>query len=208
VVIVYPEEDLMAAALSALITLVAHAVLYTRKHNENSDTAMDPVDAFDPKVHDDEFLAQTGSFCFYWDDNRLVECKLYAVHEIALPSWLPLAEYIRDSIGWKYTWGADIDPCWPEAWQRGLYPMSTTEKSAAARLLRTHIHNRFRSSDRRSLAKQLVEWLETPADDRRYDNPFSRKQWGCLVNRDNQRTGDSIYGRRGGCFGAPRLEVS
>jgi hypothetical protein len=198
------EEDTMADALPILITLIAHAVLFTRKFNENSDTPMDPVGPFDPKVHDEGFLAETGSFCFYWDDNRLVECNLYAVNEVFLPPWLSVEEWISNAIAWKYTWAAGIDPRWPEAWQRGVQTFSTAEKSAAARLLTTHIHNRFRSAFRKNLAKHLVEWLETEPEDRRYQSPFSHKQWGCLVSRDDARTGESIYSRRGGCFGAPQ----
>ena len=161
------------------MNMVSHSVLFSRANNENSNTPMYPVRAFVAGV-DEPLLLVEGQFCFYWDDDRLVTCKVYAMETITLPSWLPLDEYLQNLISWKYAWGSGVDVEWPETWQRGIAKISSTaDRIAVVKLLAT---KKFRSEFRKSLRDRLVEWLETPSEKRAYPSPFSARQWETLVN--------------------------
>ena len=177
-------------------TLVAVAVLFTRRNNEQIGTPMDPVCAYSASEHA-ALLTETGSFCYSSDDFRLVEGDLYSVSDVRLPAWLTVDEWVASAVDWKYTWGAGVDPTWPEAWQRGLKTLNPAQTSAASRLLVTLVADRFRSDFRRSVANQIVTWLETPEKGRRYDSPLSRRQWECVTNRDDHTVDRRLYSRRG-----------
>ena len=166
-------------------------ILYTRKHNENATTAMDPMAPWSGQVD----LEATGTFCASFDWDMLVPAKLYEVREITLPSWMSAEEYTTGWIEWKYVWGAGVDMSWPEAWQRGLAGLSFADRAAACKLLRT---KKFRSSFRKSLRDQIVSWLETPADQRRYESPLSARQWAAisLPTWQTQREQEAIYRAR------------
>lgn len=59
----------------------------------------------------------------------------------------------------------------------------------AAKLLKT---KKFRSEFRLSLRDQLVAWLELAPADRKYDSPFSPRQWGCLITSFLARKADAM----------------
>ncbi len=171
-----------------------HQIVFTRKNNECSMSAMDPhcpLDEFDGD------LEATGSFIWYHDDWRHVSAPLYSVSQVELPGWLSPREWIRDSIKWKYTWSFGVDNTWPEAWQRELKGFSSAQRLAAVKLLKT---KKFRSDFRASLCDRLKAWLETPTDDREYADPFSVRQWACLINRyvarEAEQLSTSIYRAR------------
>lgn len=156
--------------------LVTHKILF-KQLGENATSPRDAASVWTGQVDLDE----TTLCCASYDDNRLVPKKRYSVEEVLLPEWLSPEEWLHNSTSWKWLWGLGADPCWSEAWQRGLVAAgSTAHRLAAIKLLRT---KKFRSDFRRSLCDRLVEWLDTPADERRYDSPFSYRQWECLVNR-------------------------
>lgn len=134
-------------------------------------------------------LTEQKTCCLYHDDDRPVNVDYYAVGEVELPEWLSAEEWLRDTTKWKYVWGFDVPKTWPEAWQRGVAGFGQADKLACVKLLNT---KSFRSDFRRSLRDRLVEWLETPAGERRYDSPFSDRQWDCLVNRYVKREAEQI----------------
>lgn len=168
---------------NATATLATHQVLYSRASNENLTTPMYPTKAY---VEGSVDLDATDSFCLHSDDNRLVEGKLFEVREVALPSFLSVAEWVNSMVAWKWAWGCGVDPTWCEAWQRALAfeIKGTAERVACAKLLGT---KKFRSDFRRSLRDQLVTWIETPAEERQYGSLFSARQWDCLINRYVER---------------------
>jgi hypothetical protein len=185
------------------MTMTTHKVLF-QKFGENSGTAPDPVR---PYVEGCVDLTKKTTCCLSFDDDRPVEVNLYEVHDVTIPSWMTVEEWISDSIQWKYTWGAGVDPTWPEAWQRGLHRFGTVEaRLAAVKLLKT---KKFRSDFRKSLHDQLVAWLETPADQRQHRSPFSGRQWEVLLDtythREAKRLEENLYrsNRYAPCLGAP-----
>jgi len=166
-----------------------HEILFA-KLGENSTTAPDPIAVWKGQVD----LETTETYCLSSDDDRLVSCKKYSVGEVSLPDWLPPEEWVGNTTAWKYTWGMGVDKSWPEAWQRGLAPLSAEAKLACVKLLKVKT---FRSQFRAALCTQLKTWLETPASERKHNSPFSTRQWECLMDRythvEAKRTSESLY---------------
>jgi hypothetical protein len=166
-----------------------------KKYGENSTTAASPVRPF-VEGQDEKLLEVTGTFCLNSGDDRLVTCKVYETAEITLPDWLDPTEWANNTTSWKWAWGCGVDQTWPEHWQRTLAKgnFSTAEKLALVKLLKT---KNFRSDFRRSLAEQVKAWLDTPADDRKYNRPLSPRQMDALVDRytalDAKRLDSSLY---------------
>ena len=153
-----------------------HLILFEHR-GENSCTPRTPVAVW----HGQANLEERKIACLSWDDDRLVDVARWEVREICIPDWLNPEEWVLDHVAWRWLWGFGADPDWPEAWQRGLRQIDrSTDRLACIRLLKTRA---FRSGFRRSLRDQLVRWLETPASERQYDNPFSRRQWESMVDR-------------------------
>lgn len=191
-------------------TTPAPAFVTTRvlfqKTGENVTTAPDPIRAFVDGV-DDDLLAIKESYCVSFDNDMLVKANKYEVHEVTLPSWLSVESWISNLTDWKYTWGSGVDPTWSEAWQRGFRTMDVAERMAASTLLRT---KNFRSPFRKSLRDQIVAWLETPGDDRKYRSPLSRNQWDALIGAHGaiaaKRLSEGLYRNRGINFGVPNAD--
>ena len=158
-----------------MVGVAVFLVLFCRR-GENSTTSPDPVGEWTGQVS----LDATGSYCLSSDDDRLVTCQKYSVRRVELPAWLSPREWAGNCVEWKYTWGAGVDPSWPEAWQRGLATLEFDCRYWAAKLLKT---KKFRSEFRASLRNQIVAWLETPAVERKYGSPLSWRQWEALSGR-------------------------
>lgn len=188
-------------ALSQVImALTTRKVLYSTKLNENSTTPSDPVgDYVEGKVD----LTEQHACCYASDDDRHVTVNAYEVHEIQLPEWLSTSEWVADRITWKWVWGCGVDPSWPESWQRGLVAFSNEQRIAYSKLLRT---KKFRSDFRAKMRDQLVTWLETPAADRKFAQPFSYRQDQCVISSydviEAKRTDSRLYYDRN-YLGAP-----
>lgn len=77
--------------------------------------------------------------------------------------------------------GSGAYPDWPGHWQRWLLTLKghQSRRLAVIQLLRGEPKTELR----RSLKRQLIEWLHTPPEGRRFETPFSPKQWGALTNR-------------------------
>ena len=173
---------------------ITYTVLYDGGNNENSNSAKSPVAEWTGQVD----LEATVTQCLYWDDDRLVTVKRYALKQVTLPAWLPLNEWIRTYITWSYVWGFGADPVWPEAWQRGLGTMGEVERLAVIGLLKT---KNFRNPFRKSLRDQIVAWFETPGDERKFGSPLSRNQWNALIR---QRTVWEARQRSAGLYSSHR----
>ena len=168
-----------------------HSIVFSRKSNENSDSAPDPVFEVGSREVD---MAETMTCCLNYDDNRLVRVNVYEVHEVSLPDFLSVAEWVRNTTAWKFAWQMGVNPEWPEAWQRGLLELESFEQFVCAKLLAT---KNFRSSFRKSCRDQLVAWLETPVEERRYESPLSSRQMESLTGPQDSRIvegrSDSAY---------------
>lgn len=170
-----------------------HRILFTREGNENSTTAMYVKAVYTEGMVD---LEATGSFCWSFDDNRLVTDKLYEVRNVTLPDWLPAEEWVRNNIEWKYTFALGVDERTNPAFARFL---AYSNLGAASKLALVKLWNTksFRSEFRKSLRAQLEAFINTPADERKYPQPFSSKQWQSLVTVHDQiearRIGERTY---------------
>jgi hypothetical protein len=187
---------------SAASTLTTIRVLF-QKTGENVTTAADPIRAFVDGA-DDHLLSIKESYCMSYDNDMLVTANKYEVHEVTLPSWLSVQSWADNVTAWKYLWGAGVDPTWCEAWQRGLRGLDMAECMAAATLLKT---KNFRSEFRKSLRDQIVAWLETPAEERKYRSPLSARQWEALIGDRGaiaaKRRSEGLYRNRSLNCGAP-----
>jgi hypothetical protein len=123
-------------------------------------------------------LTEQKSCILSHDDWRLCSVNRWEVHDVSLPDWLSPEEWISRSVEYKYVWGLGASPDWPESWHRGLLVLNTTERYAAIKLLATKT---FRSAFRKSLRDQIVAWLETPPESRKYASPLSEKQWDAAL---------------------------
>jgi hypothetical protein len=185
----------MSIIAPAAVALVSHRVLFV-KDGENWTTPASPIRAYSDA--DEALLSVKDTFCVSFDNDMLVQGNKYEVHEVVLPAFLSVKEWLSAATEWKYTWGAGVDPTWPEAWQRGISALGSFEdKLACAKLLTT---KSFRSEFRKSIRDQLVAWLETPAESRKYKNPFSPRQWDKLVNvyvaREANAISEGLYRNR------------
>ncbi len=139
-------------------------------------------------------LAETRAYCINWDNDGLVEGLVHAVGTITLPAWLTIDEYLCDSTTWTFGWAQGIDRQWPGAWQRGLARLSPVEQRVGAALLRARA---FRSGFRASALAQLVAWLESPVEGRRFASPWSPRQLDCLgagrERREAERVSSGLY---------------
>jgi hypothetical protein len=156
------------------MTTTKHQILFTRKNNENATTALDPMAPWAGQVD----LTETGTFCASFDFDMLVTKNLYEVREVELPAWMSAEEWCRSYIEWKYVWASGVQRTWSESWQRGLARLSFADRYAACKLLGT---KSFRSVFRKSLCDQIVAWLETAAESRKYASPLSDKQWSSIA---------------------------
>lgn len=177
--------------------LTTTAVLFESR-GELASTPYSPVAEWTGQVDLDETVTRLVNSDFWMP----VEVKRYKVLDVTLPDWLSVAEYLRDEIGWNYAWRAyGVDPGWSEAWQRGLKSMRTHYGEAgiyaATKLLSTNLRSEFR----KSLRDHLVKWLDTPADERAYDSPFSKRQWSALVNewvaKEARSRSEAVYSASG-----------
>lgn len=185
-----------------LTVLVTIKVLFSRKNNEMSSTPMYPVG---PYVEGEVDLDAEGDFIWNNDDWRHVTAKLYEVCDVTLPEFLSVKEWVRDAVRWKWAWGCGVDPTWCEAWQRSLAfdGFNTAERIAVCKLLKV---KKFRSEFRKSLRDQVVTWMETPVNERKYNSPFSNRQWNCLIRQPDlwhARNLDSNLYRDRNYIGAP-----
>ena len=142
-------------------------------------------------------LNKTVSRCIAYDFDMPTSVELYKVTNVILPEWLDPEEWLANTTQWKWLWGLrGMDSEWPEVWQRGLLRLSNTgQRLAAVELLKT---KNFRSTFRKSLHDQIVAWLETPSDARRYSSPLSPRQWDVLVDaRTARRYDEGLYNAKG-----------
>lgn len=167
-----------------MTTMKTHQIL-CRHTGEYSHTAKDPVAVWAGQVD----LSEKHQCILNSGDWRPVTVDLWEVREVELPDWLTPEEWIRDRVAWKYTWGLGVDPEWPEAWQRALKGLDSAETLACVKLLKV---KKFRSDFRASLREQLERWIEASPDERKYDSPFSYRQWNALISRHVKREADGI----------------
>jgi hypothetical protein len=157
-------------------------VLFDGKSNENANSAKSPVCEYVPgSVNLDETVVQ----CVSWDNDMLVQATRYEVRPVTLPEWLSLEEWLRSNISWSYLWADARTMELPENFQRALLNFSGGLREAMVALLST---KNFRSNFRKSLRDQLVNWIETPVEDRQYNMPFSRRQIESLVSQREEWT--------------------
>ncbi len=148
--------------------------------SEYSTSARDPRRVYRPEQPVD-FTQQAGCV-LNSDDWRPVSVDRWDVQRVTLPDWLSAEEWIEQRTQWKWAWAFGCDPEWPEAWQRFItYGLKDHEgrRLAVVQLLRSTPATSFRHS----LRLQLIEWLNAPPEQRRFETPFSPKQWGVLTNR-------------------------
>lgn len=164
---------------------------------ENSSTGHEPVAVYDPEgMHSDIDFDTTIMCCYSYDDDRQVPKVRYSTRAVEMPEWLDAEEWLENRTAWKWARGCGCEQSWPEVWQRFIaYGIGhdTARKLAVVKLLRT---KKFRSEFRSSLRAQLDTWLDTPEGERKYDSPFSPRQWASLCRfeqREAARLDNRLY---------------
>jgi len=139
----------------------------TKQYGEFHYTPRSIVEPYVGQEYDKEAMAKT----IYSDsDWRPYPKKLYAVETYEIPEWMKPEEF--DALTWKYY----VAIGGTEELGRNAYFKITSIKSgvlrvACVKLLKT---KKFRSEFRKSLQKQLLNWIEE--DNSKYPSPFSEKQ--------------------------------
>lgn len=147
------------------------------KDGENAPTPASPVRRW--RNEDEPLLKVMATYCASFDFDMPVECHKYERHDVVLPSWLTPEEWLGALVDWKYVWGMGADPRWPEAWQRGLKRIGgSVERATACALLGAKLKSEFRMK----LRDQILAWIETPPEERKYASPLSHKQWDAATN--------------------------
>ncbi len=143
-------------------------------------------------------MNETISVCLAFDNDMLVQKELWSIREVQLPDWLSGEEYLRMEIRFKYLWGFGCSMETPEKIQRFLLDISDEAlRLGYIKLLST---KNFKSPVRESLYNQVMAWIDTNPEDRKYGKPLSWKQEAMLVNRhvmlEAKQKSTSLYWRR------------
>lgn len=163
-----------------------HQILFDGSMNENSTSSRYPVAVYVPgSVNLEEQVNQ----CVSADFDMQISVRRYEVREVTLPSWLSAEEWIRTSSAWSFLWADARTRQLDEVFQRELLHMDSSLRYAATTLLLT---KNFRSSFRQNMRDQLVAWMMTPAENRQYNTPFSRKQMEYVVSDRDVRAAKSL----------------
>jgi hypothetical protein len=143
-------------------------------------------------------LTETCWRCRAYDDDMQVQIPKYLVITVKLPEFLPVGEWAYNDTKWKYAWGAGMDATFPEKWQRDLANLGGRFIFTVAPLLKTYVKGKVRSDFRHSIAERIVEWLDTPASDRKYDSPLSSRQLEAISGPAYEwdRVSSRLYSRR------------
>ena len=79
---------------------------------------------------------------------------------------------VQGELGW-------VNPAWEADIEAFGY-----NKNAAMTLLETR---NFRNEFRQKLRDQIVQWLDTPREERKFQSPLSPKQWECVQPFDYRK---------------------
>jgi len=114
------------------------------------------------------------------DKGEEIELPLYQVKKVLIPEWLDEYEWVIFSKKYcrMFLFGLSMDA--EEVIIRGILEadFSDVQEYFLIQLLRV---KNFKSEFRKSLREQAEMWLRTQIEGRKYSNPFSYKQWGCLI---------------------------
>jgi hypothetical protein len=164
----YTQEDLTMKTVSILCRHYGE-LTYTAKSPVREWTSADPVD-----------LTEQKPCIFSPDDFRNVMVNKWEVRPVEVPDWMTGDEYAQHHIQWDGLWTVKGAKDMPQEWQvyLALYVDNPTERLALAKLLAVQ---NFRSDFRRSLRDQVVTYIETAPDQRKYSRPLSWKQMSALT---------------------------
>ena len=140
------------------------------------------IAVYDPENAPD--MNQTVLCCSFDDWYHFTEVPLYGTVEIELPDWLEPKMYLAWETNFNRLWNNGISKDAPQEVQEALLKLSEFEIETCAILLNTRT---FRSAFRQSLRDQLVSWINTPKENRKYESPFSNKQWLCANPKPSRR---------------------
>jgi len=125
-------------------------------------------------------LTEQKPCIFSPDDFRPVQVNKWEVRPVEIPDWMTGDEYAQHASQWETVWAIKGAKDMPQDWQvyLALYVDNPTERVALTKLLAVQ---NFRSDFRRSLRDQVVSYIETPPDARKYSRPLSWKQMSALT---------------------------
>lgn len=142
-------------------------------------------------------MTTTRKVCVAYDNDMLIETNQYGLAEVELPTWLEPTEWVARITEFKWLWGFGGKE-FPESWQRDMIGFSSAEKYVFCKLLN---QQSFRSEFRKSLRDQVVAWLQTPREERKWGRPLSQKQFRSLFTiydqREAERIDKRLYSNRG-----------
>ena len=152
-------------------------IIFSRQYNENITTDLRPYCLLEDFK---ENINKTDIYCASWDDNRLVEGKIFEIRELVLPDWMDEETYLKEYIRCNsiIIQAEEIENM-NQKWFHRIVELNESIREIIFTLLRT---KKFRSAFRESLKNQLVEWLNN--DNPEYSLPFSDKQLNCLIYKN------------------------
>lgn len=163
--------------------LKTHKIVYANL-GCNVYTSPQPIKLYDPEIHTSEFLEQEYPFCISNDNDMLVMDKKYSLIDVTLPTWLSPEDFIHNHVRWQYLWGDHrVNALWPENCQRFLL----RQKNSVTIDIYVNVLRAVRSKFMLSLKDQLLNWLNTPEEDRKYDQPLSNRQLESLYKNVHYR---------------------
>lgn len=155
-----------------------NTMILCRRFGEVSYTSLSPVREWQGEA-DKANLQDTKQCIWSNDDYRPVTMNLWEVRAMQLPDWLSGDDYAHDFIKWDSLWTTPEANTMPQDWQMylALGLDDPKERHALAKLLTANTKSKFRQS----LRAQVVDWLATEPDQRKYSRPLSWKQLSALL---------------------------
>ena len=154
---------------------VKHQILFSRGNNEQYYTSLDPIcDASEIEARGINLDAMWHGI-LYHDDWRPMSAKKYEIREVELPDWLSVSEYCSRVKSDREALVTQLSGLTGKQ-ALALIDLDIEKRAVCVKLLET---KKFRSSFRQSLRDQLDRWIDDA--EKKYDSPFSWKQWSCLL---------------------------
>lgn len=138
-------------------------------------------------------LSETAQYCISYDNDMIIDQDKYELRDISIPVWMDAKEYVQDYITWKYVWAMDKTvPYMPESHQRFLTEYQTSMAYSLSQIIKV---KKPRSKFKISILEQVLNYIETPKEERKYNFPLSDRQYQYIrkPNWEWESISNSVY---------------
>lgn len=181
-----PEKDAKALKKAAVKTVY----LLCEHTGENGPTARTPrrvwIDG-----QDDHLLDITVKRCVAFDNDMLIDVKLWEKKAVELPIWMNTDEFITSygiTLRWYLGFGGQLN--WPESWYRKLTALDENTRFAVIKLLN---QKAFRVEKRQDMRNRFEAWLNDMGELQKYDLSNVRNAY---TDQEADRCSHHIYWSR------------